>query len=270
MSLDVVIYRAGQPWAEPKLDAFVEGLRVHGIEPEERTTPDWRVSDLAVVWAHHDPGLHKVQLEAGKHYLVLERSYIGDIEERRRRCSIGYDGLNGRADFCNSDVTGERWEQHFANRMQPWRDGGDYALLMGQTRGDASLVGLDPRQWYAETAASLAGMGWTVMFRPHPNDPTVAPAKSYSLVGGLDGALDGAALAVTWNSNSGVDAVLAGVPTVAMDRGSMVWGVAARSLDHIGFKPSRTAWTHRLAWTQWLPEEMAAGHAWEHLKRKFD
>ncbi|KKL78280.1 hypothetical protein LCGC14_2026390, partial [marine sediment metagenome] len=65
MPIDVVIYRAGQEWAEPKLDAFVAGLRWHGIEPEERRAEDWRVSDLAVVWAHRDAALHNMQGGAG-------------------------------------------------------------------------------------------------------------------------------------------------------------------------------------------------------------
>ena len=270
MSLDIVVYRAGQPWAEPKLDAFAEGLRAHGLEPEQRKAEDWRVSDVAVVWAHRDTKLHDMQRAAGKHYLVLERGYIGDIENRRRWTSIGWDGLNGRADFCNADAGPERWEQHFASYMRPWKDGGDYALLMGQERGDASLAGVDIEGWYAKTAQALSGLGWTVMFRPHPNDPTRAPDGSYALLGSLEGALSGAAFVVTWNSNSGVDAALAGVPVVAMDRGSMAWDVAAHDLDHIGFKSARLIWSHRLAYCQWNDTEMADGTAWEHLRRKFD
>ncbi len=269
MSLDCVIYRAGQPWAEPKLDAFVQGLRAHGIEPEERQAEDWRVSDLAVVWAHRDTKLHNMQGAAGKHYLVLERGYIGDIENRRRWTSCGYDGLNGRADFCNADVTPERWEEHFAGSMQPWRGGGDYALLMGQVRGDASLSGVDIEQWYTETAQALSGLGWTVMFRPHPRDRMQAPDGAYVLESSLDSALEGAALVVTWNSNSGVDAVLAGVPTVAMDRGSMAWMVSAQKLV-IQRLADRLAWSAKLAYCQWNDDEMAAGAAWEHLKSKFD
>ncbi len=270
MSLDVVIYRAGQPWAEEKLDAFVEGLRTHGIEPEERKAGDWRVSDLAVVWAHRDAKLHEMQRQAGRHYLVLERGYVGDIENRRRWTSCGYDGLNGRADFCNGDAGPERWDQHFAKYMQPWRDGGDYALLMGQVRGDASLTGVDMEQWYAEAAQALSGQGWTVMFRPHPRDIMQAPDGAYTLVGGLDSALSGAGVVCTWNSNSGVDAVLAGVPTIAMDRGSMAWNVAVHEIDAAPLTPDRTAWSAALAHTMWSDHEMAAGAAWEHLKRKFD
>lgn len=270
MSLDVVIYRAGQPWAEPKLDAFVAGLRAHGLEPEERRADDWRVSDLAVVWAHRDTKLHDMQRKAGKHYLVLERGYIGDIENRRRWTSCGYDGLNGRADFCNADARPDRWEQHFAGAMQPWKDGGDYALLMGQVRGDASLAGVDIAAWYAEAAQALGEFGWTVMFRPHPRYPTQAPDGAYTLVGGLDSALSDAGVVCTWNSSSAVDAVLSGVATIAVDRGSMAWNVALNAIVSGFVRPDRTEWAARLAYTMWNDDELASGHAWEHLKRKFD
>ncbi len=270
MSLDIVVYRAGQPWAEPKLDAFVAGLRKHRIEPEERRAGDWRVSDLAVVWAHRDTALHDIQRDAENHYLVLERGYVGDLENRRRWTSIGYDGLNGRADFCNADVGTTRWKKHFAGFMQPWRGGGDYALLMGQVRGDASLAGVDIVAWYAEAAQALVEFGWTVMFRPHPRDPTAAPDGAYALLGSLEGALSGAGLCITWNSTSGVDAVLSGVATIAIDRGSMAWEVALHEMVSGMVRPDRAAWAARLAWTMWSDDEISGGEAWEHLKRKFD
>lgn len=266
MSLDVVVYRAGQEWAEPKLDAFVAGLRKHGIEAKERQAEDWVRSDLAVVWAHRDKELHELQRAAGNHYLVLERGYIGDLENRRRWTSIGYDGLNGRADFRNVDVGPERWQKYFASFMRPWKQDGDYALLMGQVHGDASLASLDIRIWYAETARRLNDLGWTVMFRPHPNDLTVAPDGAFALVGNLEGALASAAFVVTWNSTSGVDAVLAGVPAIVMDKGSMAWDVAAHGLNEALVTPDRVPWAERLAYTMWNDDEIAGGLAWEHLK----
>ncbi len=270
MTLDVVIYRAGKSWAEPKLNAFVAGLRKHRIEPEERRADDWRQSDLAVVWAHRDTALHDMQRDAGHHYLVLERGYIGDLDNRRRWTSMGFDGLNGRADFCNQDVGPIRWEKHFAKVMRPWQKDGDYALLMGQVRGDASLVTKNIKAWYGLMTRRLGDLGWTVMFRPHPRDPMAAPDGAYTLVTSLESALKGAAVVVTWNSTSAVDAALSGVPVVAMDRGSMAWDVASHDLSEALVTPDRTAWSARLAYTQWSDGEISGGDAWEHLKRKLD
>ena len=270
MSLDVVVYRDDRPWAIPKLDAFITGLRAHGIKPEQRPTDDWRVSDLAVVWGHRDIELHEMQLAAGSHYLVCERGYIGNIDNRRRWTSLGYDGLNGHADFLNAGAGTHRWKKHFAGFMRPWKTGGDYALLMGQTRGDASLMGVDIRGWYAYAADQLRGLGWTVMFRPHPRDPTPAPHGAYALQGALDSALVAAGLVVTWNSSSAVDALLGGVAAVAMDIGSMAWDVASHKPVASGERPDRAAWAARLAYCQWNDAEIASGAAWDHLRHKLD
>ena len=271
MSLDVVVYRDDRPWAIPKLDAFIAGLRKHGIKPEERLTDDWRVSDLAVVWAHRDTALHELQLDAGNHYLVCERGYIGDLDNRRRWTSLGYDGLNGHADFCNAHVGKNRWRRYFSDFMRPWKTGGDYALLMGQVRGDASLTGVDIRGWYAYATDRLRAAGWTVMFRPHPRDPVVEPHGAYALQGDLHSALSMAALVVTWNSTSAVDAVLGGVGAIAMDLGSMAWDVAGHSIGPERLcKPDRGGWAARLAYCQWTDAEISGGTAWDHLRHKLD
>jgi hypothetical protein len=48
------------------------------------------------------------------------------------------------------------------------------------------------------------------------------------LDGELADALSGAAVVVTYNSNTGVDALLAGKSVTAADKGSMIWGVTDR------------------------------------------
>jgi hypothetical protein len=270
MTLDIVLYRADTPWAAPVEDAMLAGLRAHGLAPEERSKGDWRVSDLAIVWNHRDTELHAMQREAGAHYLVMERGYIGDITMRREWTSLGFDGLNGRAKFPDARDGGERWQKHFGHMMKPWRNGrkdGDYALLMGQVRGDASLAGVNMDDFYL-TAVLNCCFDWKlpVMFRPHPRDADQPLPHGAMLIGGtLEDALKRAALVVTFNSGAGVDAVLAGVPTIARDRGSMVWGVAAYDWDHCA-RQDRTAWARKLAWCQYTADEISSGFAWECLR----
>lgn len=264
---DIVVYRTDKPWAEPKLEAFIKGLRVHGQAYEQRSSGNWRASDLAVVWGHRDFALHEFQRFHGGRYLVLERAYIGDIHARRRWTSIGYDGLNGNADFCNSDSPSDRWDEHFAGLLKPWKSEGGYAVVMGQVGGDASIIGINMRAWYEEAVANLtAEWKLPVVFRPHPSDPNVpVPYGAAKQAGELADCLAGARVVATYNSNTGVDAVLAGVPTIARDSGSMVWGLAAYDYDHCAL-PSRVQWAANLAYTQWLEEEIVSGEAWEHLK----
>jgi hypothetical protein len=270
--MDAVVYRSGTPWAAPLEAAFAAGLARHGIRPEWRDKGDWRASDLAIVWGHRDTELHALQRAAGAHYLVMERGFVGDIHARRVWTSLGFDGLNGRA-ARPAGMPADRWELYFAGALKPWRPapspgraGGDYALLAGQVRGDAALAGVDIDAWYAAAAASLAA-AWRlpVRFRPHPMDAgQPAPAGTTVMDGDLAAALAGAAVLATWNSNSAVDAVLAGVPAIAADRGAMAWPVAARDWDHRA-TPDRGQWAADLGYAAWRRDEIADGAGWAAL-----
>ena len=155
--------------------------------------------------------------------------------------------------------------------MRPWKYGGDYILIMGQVSGDASLEGLrDFNGWVLKMLQRVkehhVGM---IFYRPHPLARQVAPHGIRCLNGTIEEDLSGASIAVTYNSNSGVDAVLAGVPVVVMDEGGMAWPVASHD-PAIVIYPDRTAWASEMAWCQWTDEEIRNGDAWEHLKQKYE
>jgi len=73
--------------------------------------------------------------------------------------------------------------------------------------------------------------------------------------------------AVTFNSNSGVEALVAGIPVFAFDEGSMVWSICNRSLSDIESPslPDRKQWLNDLCYTQWTLLEMKEGLTWRHL-----
>ena len=175
--------------------------------------------------------------------------------------------LNGRAEFRGPFHDGSRWERHHAHLLKPWshrRDG--YVLLIGQVPGDMSITRADIDGWYRRTAAELKSGGWDVRFRPHP----VAVHRGHSCAvpgvptigGDLASALEGAGVVATFNSNTAVDAVLSGVPTIAMDRGSMAWDITGHTPGKI-VTPDRMTWAHRLAWCQYSRDELASGFCHE-------
>lgn len=192
----------------------------------------------------------------------MERAYIGD---RFTWTSLGFDGLNGRAKFPQIDDGGARWRKYFEQYLKPWKQpASKLAVIMGQVRGDASLEGISIIDWIMFTAKRLAGANYTPVFRAHPGDPAVIIPAIKKIDSTLEQALESAALVVTYNSNSGVDAVLAGVPTFAADPGSMVWDVSSRNF--LPITPDRGKWGERMAFTQWLPDEIENGDAWQALK----
>jgi len=198
----------------------------------------------------------------GRDVLILERGYIGD---RFSYTSIGWNGLNGYARFPHyADDGGDRFSR-MGVEIEDWNPHGEYVLLIGQVKGDASLRGQNLRHWYADTARHARTVyNLPVRFRPHPEElkrghsTTVAGCETD--LGKLRDALMGAAVVVTFNSNTAVESVLAGKPTVCMDAGSMAWTVCAHSLGDAPPR-AREAWAHALAWKQWTLDEIRNGDA---------
>jgi hypothetical protein len=244
--------------------ALADGLARHGIKVEIRRDPGHSPPPTKHVacWGWRmGQRLRKV----GAEVLVMERGYLGD---RFAWTSLGWNGLNGRATFYAKDDP-SRFGAHFGP-MRQWKLGGKYVLLIGQVPGDQSLGGMDLSFWYARSATQAAkAYGLPVRFRPHPMAVSRGirqVVKGAETIGGdLEEALSAAAICITFNSNTGVDAVLAGVPTIAADRGTMAYEVTARTIGE-RFVPDREQWASRLAWCQWTIDEIATGLAWEVIR----
>lgn len=265
----IAVYQHCLRHAAKHLDAFATGLERHGHRVVRVPLGRQPVAcDLAVVWGIMRKDVIAAQRLSGRRFVVLERGYVGN---RARWISAGYDGLNGRADFCNAGSSDERFRQHFGGLLEPWKTGGEYVLMMGQCRHDQSVRHVDMATRMADVVRAIRSRSQLpIRFRPHPEDADApAPSGSSPIAGTLHEVLSRAHSVVTLNSNSGVDAALAGVPVVALDRGSMAWPVAGhRSHEAIRpTRPDRTPWAAGLAWCQWTDHEMAQGDCWAHLKR---
>jgi hypothetical protein len=199
-----------------------------------------------------------------KRVLILERGYLGD---RFTWSSLGWNGLNGYAEHPPCLDAGERFTKHFGHLLKPWKTNNDgYVLLMGQVPSDAALLHVNFVDMMTAVAVQLRELGHDVRFRPHPSASGIQIQGASWLGGNLDEALAGAKAVVTVNSNSSVDAVLAGIPCVTLDRGTMSWDVTSHDLTNLVVTPDRTQWANQLAWCQWSPEELSSGAAWEVLR----
>jgi hypothetical protein len=245
-------------------EAMKLGMETHGLSAMIIATQTQVDADVVVCWGWRIGQQHVAR---GRRVLVMERGYLGD---RFAWTSLGWDGLNGRARFSEQRDDGERFRENFGHLMQPWRIGGEYVLIVGQVPGDAALQGKCLRSWYVQQAERASKRyGLPVKFRPHPLAARRGGPSSIhgaqTLGGELSEALGGAALVITYNSNTGVESILAGRPTVAVDAGSMVNGIALQdippSLDV--FEPDRETWANRLAWRQFRLSEVQSGLAWD-------
>lgn len=259
--MKAAVYRVPGRSHEDHLVSMAKGLTNHGIVVDYFSSAPCRDADIAVTWSW------RVGLEVRKVFsgpiLVMERGFIGD---RFNWTSLGWDGLNGRARFTKVDDA-SRFKKNFGHLLKPWkRKTSGYALVCGQVAGDAALTGVDIHQWYRTTSVALYKQGWDVKFRQHPVEVqrgVAVPGVPFAEVvkGSLDDALSGAGLVITYNSNTGVDAILSGVPVHAADAGSMVYDLSSR--DFVPIKPKRQKRLHEMAWCQWQLDEIKSGAAWE-------
>lgn len=266
--LDVVIYFRQPDAVIGHAKLFADGLARHGIKAEIRRTGMYRRSDLAVFWAHKQIPIINAQRAAGLDYLVMERGYFGD---RFAMTSLGFNGLNGHAEFHNRNMPGDRWAKYGVD-LKPWKQDGEVIVLMGQVPTDASLRGCpNYPQWIVRAAAEAQQKyGMKVYFRAHPHPAAQNFRPQLPPIGGtLQSALDRAAAVLIWNSNSGVDAVLNGVPLIVGDRGSMATSMAVQRIGDPLVRPDRTQWLRDLAYTQWTDSEISNGDAWNHLRQRF-
>lgn len=241
--------------------AFVAGLRRHGWQAEIVT--EWRLADLFVMWGTRRSDKIARTKAAGAEVCIIERGYVGN---RFNWSSVSFGGgLNGRGEFRGPVDDPSRWQTHFARLMQPWRVSEGPVTIFGQVPADMSVKGVDLTRFYQQAYDAFSKLGHEVWFRPHPQGSrgAYAPQGARLVSAGrpIGDVLSQTAVAVTWNSNSGVDAVLAGVPTVALDEGSMAWAVAGHELA-VPPTPDRAAWAARIAWCQWTKDEMASGECW--------
>ena len=210
----------------------------------------------------------------GARLLVVESAFV----RRGDYWAVGWGGINGHADFLNNGVPDDRWRA-MGIKTRPWRSPRDVkasrlspVVVCGQIPRDTNVQDTDHPAWCRQIMAWLKAERIPAMFRPHPRvgDPGIYGIRDALWdTSPLADTLNWARSFVVFNSTSGVDAALAGVPVVALDRGAFCWPVASHALAqlHVPRCPSRRAWLAGLGYSQWTLDEMRAGAPWRHLTR---
>jgi hypothetical protein len=275
------------------MNAFEESLRKDGHMIFEVKHPtnfpecpwilDWAIPSKsnAYYWDFRSQ-MWSTQEQRGGSVLVFERGYVNAEEHRRERptnphYSLGFNGLHGRAKFVREDMPPDRWDK-LGVELKPWKNDGKYILCCGQNPAGANAqhfanggndmllsIGVAAQQFLSKLA----------VYRPHPSSKKHVENFPLSphYEGNLRSDLEDCALLISVNSIALVDATVAGVPTLNLDAGSMVWGLTNYEPEDIKNevgKFSREAWKNNLAYSQWTEKELLSGEALEHLKMVYD
>ena len=252
--------------------------------PEEKRVDhirDYRPSDVAVIFGSYKRVIPaswprgvvlRAQRERGRKTVIIDSGYVRRGDDTASYYSVGINGLNGRANFRNDTMPGDRWEALGVD-LKPWRHDGRHILVCGQVPWDAAVQHVDINAWCAEAVAQIKRQTNTpIIYRPHPKalgaSPPI-PGTAFSEAA-LQSDLVNCQAVITFNSNAAVDALIDGVPVFAFDRGSMAHPIANENwLDLTNpICPGRSQWAADLAYCQWTQNEMENGRTWAHLFRR--
>lgn len=159
-----------------------------------------------------------------------------------------------------------------------------YILILCQLPGDASLRGQKHSEWLTDTVTSLRRITQRpIVVRLHPSMSDKGRTEFFGELHplilenvpditwkyGMDPLtedLAGAGICVSYTSGSSIDAVLQGVPVIAMDEGNLAYPISSHRLASIKkpvmvSKEEVVSWLNRLANCQWTEQEMLDGLA---------
>jgi len=195
--------------------------------------------------------------------------------------------------FKNKNSPPDRWNQIQKEQnieIKPWKKKGSYILFLAQNPIDTSLNDLvkksgDYENFIIKTLEEISKhTDEDILVRLHPryifrfNKNNLLNIKVKNKVyfsdnlktfnasnGGEDLYKDfeNARVAVSYSSNSLVESVCEGIPTIALSNSSHAWPVAFHTLEVLKYKElpdiDRTQWLYDCAYTQWKMSEINSG-----------
>ena len=235
----------------------------------------------------------------GKPKLVCESTpfrrngYRGDNNGWYYR--LGWNHFLRSGVFNNANSDSVRWEQikqHQGLDFLPWRNCGDYILIVLQKSGDATLNTMYEKYstydaWLLETITNIRKYtSEPIVVRPHFGTSksvykTAIHQSGVSVSGvwkdrdtifeggaSLQQDLDSARIVVGYNSNALVESVCDGIPTVALDQDAVTYPVSInlQDINTPNLTIDRTQWAWDLSYCCWTLAEIRSGIAWQHLK----
>ena len=211
--------------------------------------------------------IEKQQREYGRR-LVIEQAYVN---RGRHKIAIGYDGLANKGNFYNNNMPDDRWKKLNVD-LKDYKTDGNHVLIIGQIPHDTQVQHINFYKWVQNTINEVKKhTDLPIIYRPHPK--LKINKKTFKDVIESDVSLEDdfkrAKVCITFNSTTGVDAIINGIPTISMDDGSMVYDITSHDLSTVinPYMVDRKQWSNNIAYTQWNEDEVISGEFWDHLKQ---
>lgn len=256
-------------------EAFIEGVNRSGDRGVMAAKNASRVpdADVVVVFGVKCRKVWHAARALGRRTVFVDRGYLRSPHQFR----VAVDDHNPTAWLEVANCSPDR-ARAVGFRLEPWRRGGDYVLLAGSSAKYHLWHDLPHPTEYAQAIADqLRAMGLSVLYRPKPGWDGKRPIRGAAYQRGRQGILDplrSANCLITHGSNACIEALLAGVPCVALGN-AVVRPISSTSLaDAVNPRRANDADRWRLlcnlAWTQFSPREMAGGMAWRQCREMME
>ncbi|BDL41094.1 hypothetical protein [Methylorubrum sp. GM97] len=266
----------------PSEIAFMESYLLPGLsacgDNVEVIKGDYEPCDIAVILFSPRQGdcatlrfKRRIRYLHPTNLLICEMPVLRGGEKLYTR--FGFDHVHRLGRFSNCMFDRNRFEK-IGRKIEPWRKDGRNIVIASQVQGDYSLDGIDIDEWVkCVVEYASANHGRPIVVRPHPLDLEFENRHTFekNIVisrNSLEYDIHQAAAWVSYTSGSSVDAVLAGVTSIALSRNNLAWDVSMHRMDCIGtfFAPDRTDWCNMIAHLQWDRDEILSGLAWSSLR----
>lgn len=280
--MQVRFYHHGKTeYEQPYLEQMTAGLLAHGHQIEVVAATSWRdcgeLADVAafvgvrgvtreIIQSYRDAGRRSVVLDKG----AIRRSNVSDYRR------VYLDGGSCLAYLMRVKRPSDRWDRlgiEIEDRVGDFRRAPIVYANNSQKVHDYWQLG-DGQALAEQVIGKLRRIAPSrkIIFRPKPRALDFAEIDGATLSlkpDTIEDAIAGAACLVTYTSHCSVNAVIAGVPVVALGPNPAT-PIAGKFLEqavrppHLPHK-KRAQWLYNLAYAQWTPEEIAAGAMWEFI-----
>ena len=258
-------------------EAFVGGLRRHGVDAKtvvlaSKSAVPLEV-DAACMFGVKSREVWQRYRRAGIHVFYFDKGYVRRNQEFWR---VSINSHNPTSWLMELDQPPDRFR---ALRLivKPWRQEGDQVVIAGSSAKYHAFHGLLEPTEFATRLVKRIGK-WTngrqIVYRPKPSWRDAVPIDGTRFSAAprtIEDELSGAHALVTHGSNACFEAMLSGIPTIALGD-AIARPISSTDLvdienPRVASDGERLRLLSDLAYFQWTRPEMASGQAWEFLRR---
>lgn len=198
--------------------------------------------------------------------LKCNRNRDGD---KNNYFQVGFDCIKGLGEYYNNDVPKDRYEK-LNIKLLPWRETNPNILIFGQLRFGIGSQHIDIHAWYRFCIRFLREHRYNAFYLEHPNvhEPFTHHNLKFKVIRNRELKYQDIGVTISFSSNAIVDAIINGIPSIAMSIISPAYNVCSHLLEDINNPQlfDREQWLSKLAYTQWQVTEMETGECWNHLR----